>query len=314
MYWGDRPPDALYVHKLAVRRDRAGRGIGAAIVEWANAEAAGSGTRVPPARLPLRRQPAHPRLLRRPGLRAPRRPRPRRSEHEPVRAPGPMSETFSVTATDGAARGRPAHRARRGADAGVHAGRDEGDRQDAWIPTSCARSARTILLGNTYHLHFRPGEDLIAGARRPASLHGLGRADPHRLRRLPGLLAARHDRRGRRRRRHVPLGLRRRCRALHARVGRARSRRSSAPTSRCASTSVRPPDVPRAELAEAVRPTTLWAARQLRRARAPRASSSSGSRRVRPIRSCAAARSQRSPSSASTATRSAGSRSARSAA
>jgi GNAT superfamily N-acetyltransferase len=42
-YWGDQPPDALYVHKLAVRRDRAGRGIGAAIVEWANAEAAEAG-------------------------------------------------------------------------------------------------------------------------------------------------------------------------------------------------------------------------------------------------------------------------------
>ena len=49
-----------------------------------------------------------------------------------------------------------------------------------------------ILLGNTYHLHFRPGEDVIA------ELGGLHRfmgwaADPHRLRRLPGLLAARHD-------------------------------------------------------------------------------------------------------------------------
>ena len=42
-YWGVRPPDAVYVHKLAVRRDRAGRGIGAAIVEWANAEAAEAG-------------------------------------------------------------------------------------------------------------------------------------------------------------------------------------------------------------------------------------------------------------------------------
>jgi GNAT superfamily N-acetyltransferase len=42
-YWGDQPPDAFYVHKLAVRRDQAGRGIGAAIVEWANAEAAEAG-------------------------------------------------------------------------------------------------------------------------------------------------------------------------------------------------------------------------------------------------------------------------------
>jgi GNAT superfamily N-acetyltransferase len=43
LYWPDSPPDALYVHKFAVRRDRAGRGIGAAIVEWANAEAAEAG-------------------------------------------------------------------------------------------------------------------------------------------------------------------------------------------------------------------------------------------------------------------------------
>jgi GNAT superfamily N-acetyltransferase len=42
-YWGERPPDALYVHKLAVRRDRSGRGIGAAIVAWANAEAIEAG-------------------------------------------------------------------------------------------------------------------------------------------------------------------------------------------------------------------------------------------------------------------------------
>lgn len=42
-YWGDRPQDALYLHKFAVRRDRAGRGIGAAVVEWANAEAAEAG-------------------------------------------------------------------------------------------------------------------------------------------------------------------------------------------------------------------------------------------------------------------------------
>jgi GNAT superfamily N-acetyltransferase len=42
-YWGERPPDALYVHKLAVRRDCAGRGIGAGIVEWADARAAAAG-------------------------------------------------------------------------------------------------------------------------------------------------------------------------------------------------------------------------------------------------------------------------------
>ena len=43
LYWGERPSDAAYVHKLAVRRDRSGRGIGAAIVAWANAEALEAG-------------------------------------------------------------------------------------------------------------------------------------------------------------------------------------------------------------------------------------------------------------------------------
>jgi GNAT superfamily N-acetyltransferase len=43
MYWGERPADAAYVHKLAVRRACAGRRIGSAIVEWADATAAAAG-------------------------------------------------------------------------------------------------------------------------------------------------------------------------------------------------------------------------------------------------------------------------------
>ena len=43
VYWGERPMDAHYVHKLAVRRDHAGRGFGAALVEWADAGAALAG-------------------------------------------------------------------------------------------------------------------------------------------------------------------------------------------------------------------------------------------------------------------------------
>jgi GNAT superfamily N-acetyltransferase len=43
MYWGDRPADAAYVHKLAVRRACAGRRIGSAIIEWADATAAAAG-------------------------------------------------------------------------------------------------------------------------------------------------------------------------------------------------------------------------------------------------------------------------------
>src|SRR5215210_744551 len=70
---------------------------------------------------------------------------------------------FSVTATDGAARAgilRTAHGdvptpafmpvGTKGTVKGVH-------------PDELHALRTTILLGNTYHLHLRPGEDLIAG-------------------------------------------------------------------------------------------------------------------------------------------------------
>jgi GNAT superfamily N-acetyltransferase len=43
MYWGERPPDAAYVHKLAVSRACSGQRIGQAIVEWADRTAAAAG-------------------------------------------------------------------------------------------------------------------------------------------------------------------------------------------------------------------------------------------------------------------------------
>jgi GNAT superfamily N-acetyltransferase len=36
LFWGDQPDDAGYVHRLVVRRDRAGTGLGAALIEWAS--------------------------------------------------------------------------------------------------------------------------------------------------------------------------------------------------------------------------------------------------------------------------------------
>jgi GNAT superfamily N-acetyltransferase len=42
-YWGQRPADAAYVHKLAVRRACGGRRIGSALVEWADGVAARAG-------------------------------------------------------------------------------------------------------------------------------------------------------------------------------------------------------------------------------------------------------------------------------
>jgi GNAT superfamily N-acetyltransferase len=38
-FWGRRPPDAVYLHKLAVRRAFAGRGLGVRIVDWVCEEA-----------------------------------------------------------------------------------------------------------------------------------------------------------------------------------------------------------------------------------------------------------------------------------
>ena len=42
-YWGARPPDALYVHKLAVARAHAGRGFGTEVIGWADRRAASLG-------------------------------------------------------------------------------------------------------------------------------------------------------------------------------------------------------------------------------------------------------------------------------
>ena len=66
--------------------------------------------------------------------------------------------------------------------------------------------------------------------------------------------------RGRRRRRHVPQRLRRRARRASRPSSPPRSSGTSAATSRCASTRCRRPASPRAELEDAVRRTTEWAA------------------------------------------------------
>jgi GNAT superfamily N-acetyltransferase len=42
-FWGERPPDAVYVHKFAVRRTFAGRRLGERILDWVDATAAAAG-------------------------------------------------------------------------------------------------------------------------------------------------------------------------------------------------------------------------------------------------------------------------------
>ena len=251
------------MHKLAVRRDRAGRGIGAAVVEWANAEAAEAGREF----LRLDCLCDNPRIRdyyedlgfeHRGDLVA------RRSQHEPVRAPGPMSETFSVTATDGAARAgvlRTAH-----GDVPTPAFMPVGTKATVKTvdPDELRALGTTILLGNTYHLHFRPGEDLIA------ELGGL-----HRFMGWDGPILT--DSGG-----FQVFSLRDTIAAVDDDGVTFRSVYDGAPERFTPETvaaiqaklgsdiamclDICPPaDVPRAELAEAVRRTTLWAARQLRR-------------------------------------------------
>jgi protein-tyrosine phosphatase len=36
MFWGARPDDAGYLHRLVVRRDRVGNGLGAQLIDWAS--------------------------------------------------------------------------------------------------------------------------------------------------------------------------------------------------------------------------------------------------------------------------------------
>ena len=64
------------------------------------------------------------------------------------------------------------------------------------LPEEVAALGYEMVLGNTFHLLLSPGPELIERFGGAAPLHGLGAADHHRLRRLPGLLdGPRHRRR-----------------------------------------------------------------------------------------------------------------------
>ena len=119
----------------------------------------------------------------------------------------------------GCPRRRAPHCPRRRPHPRVHAGRDEGDRQEP-PPGRGARGRGAHPARQHLPPALPAGRGAGRGARRTARVHGLERADPDRLRRLPGLLAPRHDRRRRRRGRHVPVGLRRDGGPVHAGVGR----------------------------------------------------------------------------------------------
>jgi len=178
-----------------------------------------------------------------------------------------MSETFSVTATDGAARAgllRTAH-----GDVPTPAFMPVGTKATVKTvdPDELRALGTTILLGNTYHLHFRPTEDLIAEL---GGLHCFMGWDGPLLTDSGGFqvfslrdtIAAVDDDGvtfnsvyDGSPERFTPETVA----AIQAKLG--------SDIAMCLD--ICPPaDVPRAELAEAVRRTTLWASRQLA---APRA-------------------------------------------
>ena len=178
-----------------------------------------------------------------------------------------MSETFSVTATDGAARAgllRTAH-----GDVPTPAFMPVGTKATVKTvdPDELRALGTTILLGNTYHLHFRPTEDLIVelgGLHRFMGWDGpiLTDSGGFQVFSLRDTIAAVDDDGvtfnsvyDGSPERFTPETVA----AIQAKLG--------SDIAMCLDICP-PPDVPRAELAEAVRRTTLWASRQLA---APRA-------------------------------------------
>src|SRR6185437_8467873 len=73
-----------------------------------------------------------------------------------------MSDAYTLHATDGAARAGVVHTAH--GDVPTPAFMPVGTKATVKTvdPDELRAVGTTILLGNTYHLHFRPGEDLIA--------------------------------------------------------------------------------------------------------------------------------------------------------
>ena len=232
----------------------------------------------------------------------------------PTRRSGVRMSVFRVTATDGAAR------------AGVLTTAHGEVETPVFMPVGTKATVKTLMPArgargrgaDPARQHLPPAfparRRADRRARRPAPVHGLGRADPDRLRRLPGVLAPRHDRPRRRRRRDVPQRLRRRRPTRFTpELAAAIQREPRAATSRCAST-------------RCLRPASRGSSSRTPSAAPPsgRAASATPSARRRPAplrdrpgrhrpRAPPALGSRSSSSSTSTATRSAASRSARTA-
>jgi queuine tRNA-ribosyltransferase len=176
--------------------------------------------------------------------------------------------SFTLTATDGAARAgilRTAH-----GDVPTPAFMPVGTKGTvkSLDPDELAALGTTILLGNTYHLHFRPGEDVVSEL---GGLHRFMGWDGPILTDSGGfqvfslrdtLLAVDDD--GVTFRSVYDGSAERLTPELAAAIQAALGSDVAMCLDICP-----PPGVPRAELAEAVRRTTLWAERQRRAVRAP---------------------------------------------
>ena len=212
---------------------------------------------------------------------------------------------FTLEATDGAARAGTVHTAH--GDIPTPAFMPVGTKATVKTlhPDEVRAMGAAVILGNTYHLHFRPGEDVIEEL---GGLHAFSGWDGPILTDSGGfqvfslrdtLLAVDDDGVTFRSvydgtaERFTPEGV--------AEI----QRRLGSDIAMCLD--ICPPaDVHAAEHEEAVRRTLLWAQRQVDAPRAP-GSCGSGSPRAAPTRSSGAARSRRSSRSGSTGTRSAAS-------
>jgi queuine tRNA-ribosyltransferase len=172
-----------------------------------------------------------------------------------------MSDRFTVTATDGAARAgvlRTAH-----GDVPTPAFMPVGTKATVKTvdPDELCALGTTILLGNTYHLHFRPGEDLIAELGGLHSFMGwdgpiLTDSGGFQVFSLRDTIAAVDD--GGVTFRSVYDGAS--ARFTPESVAECQAKLGS-DIAMCLDI-CSPADIDRAELAEAVRRTTLWATRQ----------------------------------------------------
>ena len=168
-----------------------------------------------------------------------------------------MPLSFTLRSADGAACGARSPRRTARWRRRVHARRHPGHGQRSDAGNSSLRRARSF---SATPITSPCGRATTSSApRRPPPLHGLGRADPHRLRRVPGVQPGRPAKIAD----HGVSSSRTSTapRSNSPRNEACRSSRTSAPTSPWCSTNARPGRRRAAKMRAAVRRTILWAER-----------------------------------------------------